>query len=190
MTAIVTDSLSTEPLAPTSPLRREASDFADLYEAHSRAIYYLCLRMLCDPEKAQDATHDTFLKAWRHWGQFEGRASWRTWLYRIAINHCCNLRRSWAERHLVSTDDNHILQDTMTDTSSPLRVIEIEELGVRIERTLDQIPDEYRLLLLLVANEELSYAEVGALTEQSADAVRGKLYRARKAFIAAFPKTA
>lgn len=190
MTAIVTEPLSRDSEAPARPLRHEAPEFADLYEAHSRAIYYLCLRMLSDPDKAQDATHDTFLKAWRHWDQFEGRASHRTWLYRIAINHCCNLRRSWAAQHLISTDDDHLLQDTMTDATSPLRAVEIEELGKRIEHTLDQIPDEYRLLLLLVADEELSYAEVGALTDQSADAVRGKLYRARKAFIAAFPKTA
>ena len=47
-----------------------------------------------------------------------------------------------------------------------------------------------RLLLLLVADEELSYDEVGALTEQSPDAVRGKLHRARKAFAALFEKTA
>jgi DNA-directed RNA polymerase specialized sigma24 family protein len=54
---------------------------------------------------------------------------------------------------------------------------------------LDALPPEYRLLLLLVADEELSYEEVGVLTEQSADAVRGKLHRARKAFAARFRET-
>jgi len=69
-------------------------------------------------------------------------------------------------------------------------VLEIKELGQRIQKTLDGLPDEYRLLLLLVADEQLSYEEVGELTEQSADAVRGKLHRARKAFAALFQKTA
>jgi DNA-directed RNA polymerase specialized sigma24 family protein len=71
-----------------------------------------------------------------------------------------------------------------------LRVLETKELGERIQKTLDGLPHEYRLLLLLVADKELSYEQVGALTEQSADAVRGKLHRARKAFAALFQKTA
>jgi RNA polymerase sigma-70 factor, ECF subfamily len=63
-----------------------------------------------------------------------------------------------------------------------LRVLEVKELGHRIQKTLDALPEEYRLLLLLIADEELSYDEIASLTGQSADAVRGKLYRARKAF--------
>jgi RNA polymerase sigma-70 factor (ECF subfamily) len=70
-----------------------------------------------------------------------------------------------------------------------LRVLETKELGERIQKTLDGLTPEYRLLLLLVADKELSYEQVGALTEQSADAVRGKLHRARKAFAALFQKT-
>ena len=50
--------------------------------------------------------------------------------------------------------------------------------------------EEYRLLLLLVADQDLSYDEIGHLTDQSADAVRGKLHRARKAFAAIFRKSA
>ena len=53
---------------------------------------------------------------------------------------------------------------------------------------LDALSDEYRLLLLLVADEELSYDEIAALIGQSTDAVRGKLHRARKAFAAYFEK--
>ena len=77
----------------------------------------------------------------------------------------------------------------MAQSDSPFRVLETKELGERIQKTLDALPDEYRLLLLLIADEQLSYEEVGALTEQSADAVRGKLHRARKAFAVLFKKT-
>jgi DNA-directed RNA polymerase specialized sigma24 family protein len=52
------------------------------------------------------------------------------------------------------------------------------------------LPPEYRLLLLLVADEELSYDQIGSLTGQTAGAVRGKLHRARKAFAVEFRKTA
>jgi RNA polymerase sigma-70 factor (ECF subfamily) len=168
----------------------EPGEFADLYNEHSRAIYYLALRFLSDPEKAQDATHDVFLKAFRKMDQFRGEASWRTWLYRIAINHCRNLRQSWHERHILSTDDDALWERAPASTDSPLRVLETKELGQRIQQSLDALPDEYRLLLLLVADEQLSYEQVGALTEQTPDAVRGKLHRARKAFAVQFNKTA
>jgi RNA polymerase sigma-70 factor (ECF subfamily) len=172
------------------PAGRPASEFAELYNEHSRAIYYLALRMLGDPQKAEDATHDVFLKAYRNLNRFRGESSWRTWLYRIAINHCRNLREAWHDRHVFSNAEESTWENAAAKTDSPLRVLETKELGQRIQKVLDALPGEYRLLLLLVADEELSYEQVGALTEQSPDAVRGKLHRARKAFAALFQQSA
>jgi len=165
-------------------------EFAAIYEEHSRAIYYLALRFLSDPQKAEDATHDVFLKAFRKMDQFRGEASWRTWLYRITINHCRNLQQAWHERHMLTTPDEAVWEQTPAATDSPLRVLETKELGQRIQKTLDELSEEYRLLLLLVADEELSYEQVASLTNQTADAVRGKLHRARKAFALLFQKSA
>lgn len=164
--------------------------FGSLYDEHSRAIYYLALRFLGDPLSAEDATHDVFLKAFRRLDQFRGDASVRTWLYRIAINHCQNLCQSWHHRHVQAASDNAIWENAPARTDSPLRVLETKELGQRIQKTLDALPDEYRLLLLLVADEELSYEEIAALVGQTTDGVRGKLHRARKVFAAHFEKTA
>ena len=172
------------------PPELEPSEFAQLYTEHSRAIYYLALRLLSDPEKAEDATHDVFLKAFKKMDQFRGESSWRTWLYRIAINHCHNLKQAWHDRHMVSNADDAVWETTPARTDSPFHVLETKELGQRIQQALDGLPGEYRLLLLLVADEQLSYEEVGALTGQSPDAVRGKLHRARKAFAVLFQKTA
>ena len=162
--------------------------FASLYDEHSRAIYYLTLRFLGDPQKAEDATHDVFLKAFRRLDQFRGEASVRTWLYRIAINHCQNLCQSWHNRHIHANSDDAVWENSAAKTDSPLRALETKELGQRIQTTLDALPDEYRLLLLLVGDEELSYEEIAALIGQTADAVRGKLHRARKAFASHFEK--
>ena len=161
-----------------------------MYREHSRAIYYLALRLLSDPQKAEDATHDVFLKAFRKLDQFRGDASFRTWLYRIAINHCRNLQQAWHDRHMVSNADDALWETTAAKSDSPLRVLETKELGQRIQTALDGLTEEYRLLLLLVADEQLSYEQVGTLTNQSADAVRGKLHRARKAFAVRFQQTA
>ena len=172
------------------PVDLASPEFTSLYAEHSRAVFYLALRYLGDPQKAEDATHDVFLKAFRKLDQFRGEASPRTWLYRIAINHCQNLRQGWHERHVFSNADDALWETAAARTDSPLRVLETKELGQRIQKTLDGLSDEYRLLLLLVADEELSYEQVGALVSQSPDAVRGKLHRARKAFAALFEKNA
>ena len=175
-----------------SPVRGplEPPELAAIYEEHARPIYYLALRMLGDPTQAEDATHDVFLKAYRKLGEFKGRSSIRTWLYRITINHCQNLLQTWHRRHIYTTDDDAVWERAGGSAESPLRLLETKELGQRIQKSLDALPEEYRILLLLVADEKLSYDEVGALTEQSSDAVRGKLHRARKAFAAHFHQTA
>ncbi len=165
-------------------------ELAAIYEEHARPIYYLALRMLGDPTQAEDATHDVFLKAYRKLGEFKGRSSIRTWLYRITINHCQNLLQTWHRRHIYNTDDDSVWERAAGSAESPLHLLETKELGQRIQKSLDALPEEYRILLLLVADEKLSYDEVGALTGQSSDAVRGKLHRARKAFAAHFRQTA
>lgn len=190
MESLVNQPLVERGCADEAPAGLASAEFADLYNEHSRAIYYLALRFLGDPQKAEDATHDVFLKAFRKIDQFRGEASWRTWMYRIAINHCRNLLQTWQGRHIFSNADESVWEGAVAKTDSPLRVLETKELGQRIQNTLDALPDEYRLLLLLVADEELSYEQIGTLTEQSSDAVRGKLHRARRAFAALFEKNA
>ena len=190
MNSVVSEPLAEHECPGEAQAGLGSPEFAELYTEHSRPIYYLCLRLLSDPEKAEDATHDVFLKAYRKLHQFRGESSWRTWLYRIAINHCRNLQATWHERHMLSNADEAVWESTPAQTDSPLRVLETKELGERIQKALDGLPAEYRLLLLLVADEEMSYEQVGALTEQSADAVRGKLHRARKAFTVLFQQSA
>lgn len=182
------DPVSAPEMTAVPPAAPAAGPWQALYEQHSRYVYYLALRTVGDPTLAEDITHDVFLKAYRHLDQFRGQSDVRTWLYRITINHCQNVQRAWQKRNIISTADPQALDAVAANTDSPLRVLEIKELGQRIQKTLEALPDEYRLLLLLVADENLSYQEIASLTEQSSDAVRGKLHRARRAFTLEFQK--
>ena len=185
-----------EPVAPESDVPElsrvplEPAELAAIYDEHARSIFYLALRMLGDPTQAEDATHDVFLKAYRKLGDFKGQSTIRTWLYRITINHCQNLLQGWYRRNIHGTDDEAVWERAAGATDSPLRILETKELGERIQKSLDALSEENRLLLLLVADEKLSYEEIGSQTNQTSDAVRGKLHRARKAFAAAFQQTA
>src|SRR3954468_23022361 len=175
--------------APEPRATWSSSEFGAIYEQYSRQIYYLALRMLSDPAQAEDATHDIFLKAFRGMQQFRGDSAVRTWLYRIAINHCHNVIQSWHRRTMVNNLDDSFWEHLGPVSESPLRALETAELGRRIQKTLDRLPQEYRLLLLLVADQQLGYDEVAELTGQTSDAVRGKLHRARKAFAELFRKS-
>ena len=72
--------------------------FRELTEPHRRELQVHCYRMLGSFQDAEDALQDTLLNAWQGLGGFEGRASIRTWLYRIATNRCLNVRRSASRR--------------------------------------------------------------------------------------------
>jgi RNA polymerase sigma-70 factor, ECF subfamily len=113
-----------EGVADATPAAKLSAGFAGLYDEHSHAIFYLALRYLGDPQKAQDATHDVFLKAFRKQDQFRGEASVRTWLYRIAINHRQNLCQSWHNRNVHSNADEAVWENSAAKTDSPLRVLE------------------------------------------------------------------
>ena len=81
--------------------RAQAGDgdaFREVTEPYVRELRVHCYRMLGSFQDAEDALQDTLLSAWQGLGGFEGRASLRTWLYRIATNRCLNARRSASRR--------------------------------------------------------------------------------------------
>src|SRR3954454_11875954 len=76
--------------ASASPTPSQPADhaFRELVEAHERALRVHCYRMLGSLQDAEDQTQETLLRAWRSQESFQGRASMRSWLYRIATNAC------------------------------------------------------------------------------------------------------
>ena len=76
----------------------DSDAFRELTEPFRRELHVHCYRMLGSLQDAEDALQDTLLAAWQGLGGFEGRASLRTWLYRIATNRCLDARRSASRR--------------------------------------------------------------------------------------------
>ncbi len=175
---------------PDQPVAIGDASFQAIYATHASSVYYLALRLLGRPDLAEDITHDVFLKAFRALESFRGDSAMRTWLYQITLNQCRNHRSAWNQRMMVTNADEALDASVSSSQPGPIRVLETKELGERIRDTLDQLLPDQRLVLLLAADEQLSYEEIAVLTEQSPDGVRGKLHRARKAFAQRFPKTA
>ena len=76
--------------------------FAELVEPYRRELQVHCYRILGSVQDAEDALQDTLLSAWQGLAGFRGRASVRTWLYRVATSRCLDTLRSTARRHPVS----------------------------------------------------------------------------------------
>jgi RNA polymerase sigma-70 factor (TIGR02960 family) len=94
------DSVTSAPVTQHAPAQHALTeaDFAALTESHRREIQVHCYRMTGSYDDAEDLVQETFLRAWRARDAFEGRASARTWLYRIATNACLDFQRRTARR--------------------------------------------------------------------------------------------
>jgi RNA polymerase sigma-70 factor (ECF subfamily) len=163
----------------------DRSEFARLVEAYSGVIYRLGLRMLNDPEDAEDVLQETFIKAFRHLGGFDGRSSLSTWLYRIATNEALMMIRR--RKHPTVSIDEPVETDTQME--EPKQIVdwcclpEIElmssEAQAYMDKAIEQLPPTLRAVFLLRDIEALSTEETSRVLELSEAAVKTRLSRAR-----------
>lgn len=159
-----------------------ASHFA-LYSKYSGKVYGLARRFLGDDQHAEDVTQEVFLRVFRKLHAFRGDSRFSTWLFRVTVNGCKNKRRS-LERH-GRVDGDRFVRDRFGGRRSPDEELCQQALGNRIDRALGRLTEDQRLLIALKAVDDLSYREIADRVGQSEAQVRGRLYRARKAFRAA-----
>ncbi len=173
--------------------RPDASDAPgapDPYEAlvrrYEAKVRRLCVSMLSDPAEADDAAQEIFLKAYRSLNRFRGAASFSTWLYRIAANHCRDCLRARAREATESWDalieqQGDRIERLLSAPPSPAGPDTIGEADL-VRRVLAQLSPDYRLILVLREVEGLSYEELADTLHCSLDAIRGRLSRAREDF--------
>src|SRR5512138_4043947 len=89
---------------------------AELYRQYGPSVYRRCLRLLRDPEAAKDATQEVFMKLVRDMPKLEDRETVLPWMYRVATNHCLNLRRNSQRRGEDQSDaELEVASTTPTD---------------------------------------------------------------------------
>ncbi len=162
----------------------DKAEFARLMDAYSTPIYRLALKMLADPQDAEDALQTTFLKAFQHIGEFEGRSSLSTWLYRIAANEALMLLRRRRPELPLDEDPE--------DGEAPPRPLRFADWGhlpepellsaeskKQFERAIQELPEKLRIVFLLRDMQGLSIKETSEALNLTETAVKTRLLRAR-----------
>jgi RNA polymerase sigma-70 factor (ECF subfamily) len=163
----------------------DKAEFARMVEAYSGYIYRLALKMLEEPQDAEDILQETFIKAYRHLPKFDGRSSLATWLYRIATNEALMLLRR--RKHSVVSLDESL--DEADQESEPLQIIDwcclpeeelvSSEARAYLDKAIEALPPSLRVVFLLRDIEGLSTQEAGEVLNLSEVAVKTRLSRAR-----------
>lgn len=153
---------------------RQAFDW--LMQRHLKTIYNLVLRMLGDREAAQDLVQDTFLSAFRSLANFRRECRIATWLHRIAVNKVLN-HRAKRKLKLVELDGERLRTD---DHSGPVQKLEEAELQKLLQQSVQQLPENLRVVFVLRELQGQSYEEVAEILETSPENVRVRLHRAKK----------
>ncbi|MGI8461785.1 MAG: RNA polymerase sigma factor [Solirubrobacterales bacterium] len=154
--------------------------FEELVRRHADRLYAVVLRFTADDEEAQEVTQETFLRAWRSIGTFEGRSRFFTWIYRIGINEAKRRAARRPPEPVLSLDDEPI-PEAADWSEAPQTRFEQSELREVLERAVRALPVEYRAPIILRDVEGLSTAEAAEVVELGEAAFKSRLHRARLA---------
>jgi RNA polymerase sigma-70 factor (ECF subfamily) len=167
----------------------EVDAFASLVQTHEERLLRLCERLLGDPEEARDAAQEVFLKAYRKAGEVRPQGQVYTWLYRIAVNHCLNrLRRRRLVRFLRWEDpeDRDVPAfDPPDGAAGPAAALEARRRWQATRHAIGKLPENQRLVLVLVRFEGLSYKQTAEVLGITEGAVESRLVRAMRRLEAA-----
>ena len=138
---------------------------------YQQPLLRTCFLYLRDRALAEDSVQDTFLKAYRSLASFRGECSEKTWLMKIAINTCCDLRRA----HRLRRIDPCRIPDLLPQAAGPFTEAE-EALVTQVMR----LPRKLREVILLYYYQDMTVTEIAVSLGISQSSVSGRLKRARE----------
>jgi RNA polymerase sigma-70 factor (ECF subfamily) len=163
--------------------------FESLVTRYEAKVYRLALRMLRNPQDAEDALQETFLQVFRGLAGFEGRSQFSTWLFRLATNVCLmRIRHRETEPSKLLPLEDYLPKLEEGDSPQmiewadrPEDALLSKESREKMMEALDKLPPEYRAVFILRDIEGFSNAETGESLGISVAAVKSRLHRARLA---------
>jgi RNA polymerase sigma-70 factor (ECF subfamily) len=156
--------------------------FDEVYERFGEMVYNLALRLAGNREEAADLTQEIFLRIFRHLGSFGGRSTLKTWVFRIAINHCRDrLSRHYPVTQSIDEDVEDGGGVTIADPGrGPEELAVAHDQGRRVMEGLSRVQPVFREAVVLRDLEGLSYEEIAEVLGVRVGTVRSRIARGRE----------
>lgn len=152
--------------------------FEEIYGRFNEMVYNLALRLAGDAQDAADLTQEIFLRVYRHLGQFRGGSSLKTWIYRVALNHC---RSRLGRRRFGFLPLPPRVEESIEDRRrGPEERALAEDAGRRLQAALRRMKPVFREAVVLRDLEDLSYTEIAAVLGVRVGTVRSRIARGRE----------
>jgi RNA polymerase sigma-70 factor (ECF subfamily) len=165
--------------------RGELEAMEVLLARYKRPLFHFVLRLVRERGKAEDLLQESFLRMVEHASTYQGTASVKTWLFRIARNLCIDeLRRQKHRRHpsldaptgASQESDGQTLYDRLADQGAgPDRSMVDRDLAQRMAKAIDELPEDQREVFVLRQVQNLSFKEIGEVTGVSENTVKSRM---------------
>jgi RNA polymerase sigma-70 factor (ECF subfamily) len=156
--------------------------FEQLVRDYQKLVSHIVFRMIANPADREDICQEVFMRVYKNLKSFRYDSKLSTWIARIAYNGCLN----YLEKKKVPLYDDIIEDDSLTienqadQAPSPDMNSEDFELSKILNNEIEKLPVRYRTILTLYHLDEMSYDEIGKVTDQPSGTVKSYLFRARK----------
>jgi len=157
----------------------DISAFDGIVQRHRDRIYRLVYRMLRDTSSADDVAQDIFLKVYHQIGKFQHRASFSTWLTRIAVNHCINHLRS-QKRYRFFSAGVFFHRDRGHPSDEPHEEVERTEKCEKVYQAISSLSPKRKAVIVLHYFEDYPCAEIASILDCSIGTVKSRLFYARR----------
>lgn len=157
--------------------------FTRLVETYQTPVYNLCYRMLGEPESAEDAAQETFLRAFQHLHRYDRKRSFATWLLSIAAHYCIDRlrKRKFAMFSIDEEDDEgNAFEIPDPDSPDPEGESVKGEIRDRVQAMLKELDDTDRAAIIMRYWYDYSEAEIAESLRLTVSAVKSRLHRARR----------
>ena len=158
--------------------------FTQLIQRYERAVYNLCYRMLGNPNEAEDAAQEAFLRAYKAIRRYDPGRKFSTWVMSIASNYCIDQLRK--KRLLTLSFDEMPYLDISDRRPGPEGTLLRGEMETDVRELLAELGDTDRAAVIMRYWHELSYDEIAEALRLTNSAVKSRLHRARRALAAAW----
>jgi RNA polymerase sigma-70 factor (ECF subfamily) len=153
--------------------------FDTLVVRYQKALYYSIIRIVLNPEEANDVVQEAFIKAYRNLDNYDKQFRFYTWIYRIAVNTALNVvrRRRLKEDSLEKKSEDTQFDPPNIDNQDT--DCEIKDISQYVLRALDKLPFEMRTVFIMKVFDEMSYKEIADMLDLTVGTVMSRLNRAR-----------